>query len=113
MSGKPARHDRTGSVSCKVVLYGNTSAEGKAMMEFRASNAKKPRLPAEKARRQGNITTLAFLLLGGKDGALAFLNSTNRKLGARPIDLAIASDEGYALVEQAIRRTAASRTTSG
>jgi len=63
-------------------------------------------MPADKAKRQGNIATLAFLLIGDKNRALAFLNTDNRGLGARPIDLAIASDEGYLRVERAIRELA-------
>jgi hypothetical protein len=83
-----------------------------AMMGFRGGNAKKSRMPADMAKRQGDIATLAFMLLGGRDGAVSFLNSTNRSLGARPIDLAIASDEGFARVEKAINRMAASRDSS-
>jgi hypothetical protein len=73
-------------------------------MHFRKSNHNQPRLPKDSAARQGDITRIAFSLLGGRDGALAFLNGTNDELGGRPIDLATASDEGYAAVEQAIRR---------
>ena len=57
--------------------------------------------------RQGDITRLAFSLLGGRDGAMAFLNDANDELGGRPIDLAIASDEGFARVQQEIARRAA------
>jgi len=61
-----------------------------------------PRLSPDSACRQGEITHLAFSRLGGRDPALAFLNGTDAALGGRPIDIAIASDEGYTKVEQAI-----------
>jgi hypothetical protein len=79
---------------------------GKPMMGFRNAKASKPKLPKDEARRQGNIATLAFLSLGGRDRAMAFLNTADESLGARPIDLAIASDAGYARVEQAIKQIA-------
>lgn len=61
-----------------------------------------PKLSAEAARRQGEITRLAFLALGGRDGALAFLNQPHDALGARPIDLAIADAAGFARVRLAL-----------
>jgi uncharacterized protein (DUF2384 family) len=79
---------------------------GKSMMGFKSARASKPKLPKDEARRQGNIATLAFLLLGGRDRAMAFLNTADETLGARPIDLAIASDAGYSRVEAAIKRIA-------
>lgn len=70
-------------------------------MRFRRSTAE--RLAPASARRQGDITTLAFVLLG-RDPAIAFLNGDNAALGARPLDLAIASDAGCAEVEAELRR---------
>lgn len=70
-------------------------------MRFRKSNAE--RLAPASARRQGDITTLAFVLLG-REPAIAFLNADNAALGARPLDLAIASDAGCAEVEAELRR---------
>jgi hypothetical protein len=70
-------------------------------MRFRKSNA--ARLAPASARRQGDITRLAFDLLG-RDPAIAFLNGDNAALGARPLDLAIASEEGCAQVESELRR---------
>ena len=75
----------------------------KGMMRFRRSNAQ--RLPPADARRQGEITQLAFLLLG-RDAAIAFLNTAHAGLGARPLDLAIASDEGRNSVEAELGRLA-------
>jgi hypothetical protein len=70
-------------------------------MRFRKSNA--PRLEPAQARRQGEITQLAFLLLG-RDRAIAFLNSHNAQLSGRPLDLATASDDGRNSVEAEIGR---------
>jgi hypothetical protein len=64
-----------------------------------------PRLTPEEAARQGQASTLAFRVLG-KDAAIAFLNSHDEALNGRPIDLAIASAEGLALVEQALSERA-------
>lgn len=55
------------------------------------------------ARRQGDISQLAFLTMGGRDPAIAFLNTDNAALGGRPLTVATASPEGYALVAAAIR----------
>lgn len=68
-------------------------------MRFRKADAE--RLSPAHARRQGDITRLAFTLLG-REPAIAFLNSDNAALGARPLDLAIASEEGCAQVEAAL-----------
>ena len=65
------------------------------------------RLPAESAARQGQVATLAFLKLG-REGATAFLNTFDEALGGRPLDLAVASDEGLRAVEQAIAKRAES-----
>lgn len=68
-----------------------------------------PKLSADAAKRQGEITQLAFAALGGRDGALAFLNQLDAKLAGRPIDLAIADAEGFARVRRALEeRSAAS-----
>jgi uncharacterized protein (DUF2384 family) len=71
------------------------------MMKFRRSNSE--RLAPDSARRQGNITTLALTLLG-RETAIEFLNSENAELGARPLDLAIASEGGCARVEAELGR---------
>jgi hypothetical protein len=53
------------------------------------------------AERQGRITLLAFKRLGS-DRAIAFLNGHDEALGGRPLDLAIASEDGLDAVESAI-----------
>jgi uncharacterized protein (DUF2384 family) len=70
-------------------------------MKFRKANTE--RLTADSARRQGNITRLALTLLG-RETAMDFLNSENASLGARPLDLAIASESGCASVEAELGR---------
>jgi len=76
------------------------------MHAWRSSSASRPKLPKDQAARQGVITNLAFQLLGGRDAALDFLNSQNPVLGGRPLDLAVASKDGFTAVEQVIRRLA-------
>ena len=70
-------------------------------MRFRKSNAE--RLAPDNARRQGNITRLALTLLG-REAAIEFLNGQHPQLGARPLDLAIESEAGCALVEAELGR---------
>lgn len=80
-----------------------TDEPKRSPMRFRRSNG--PRLEAGSARRQGEITTLAFGLLG-RDKAIEFLNGDNAELGARPLDVAISNAEGAAAVEALLRRVA-------
>jgi len=65
------------------------------------------RLTPEAAARQGRVTQLAWRLLGGRDGAIAYLNAPDETLGGRPLDLAVASEEACQAVEHAIERQAA------
>jgi hypothetical protein len=60
-------------------------------------------LPPEEAARQGEITRLAFLLLG-REQAIEFLNSDHPGLGARPLALPTASDVGRDSVEGELGR---------
>ena len=76
-------------------------------MRFHRSGAG---LSADASRRQGEVTHLAFVALGGRDAAVEFLNLPDPTLGGRPIDIAIASAEGAARVTQAIRRLAGEGT---
>ena len=101
---QPARSDRG---VLRVSGEDKPAAPGGGMMHFRKSTRNQVRLPKDAAVRQGDITSLAFSLLGGRDAAIAFLNSDNAELGGRPIDLATDNAEGYAAVEQAIRKSAA------
>lgn len=67
-----------------------------------------PKLLPEALRRQGRITTHAFLALG-REGALAFLNDHHAGCGGRPLEIATGSDEGMVGVEKAIEALAQSR----
>lgn len=67
-----------------------------------------PKLPPEALRRQGLVTTRAFLALG-RDEALTFLNDHDAGCGGRPLDIATASEEGMVRVDQAIQALAQSR----
>jgi len=67
------------------------------------------RLTPEAAARQGRVTQLAWRLLGGREGAIAYLNASDDTLGGRPLDLAVASEEACQAVEHAIERQAAVR----
>ncbi|MDO9368340.1 MAG: hypothetical protein Q7T68_07205 [Sphingopyxis sp.] len=60
-------------------------------------------LARDDAQRQGDISQLAFLTMGGRDPAIAFLNGENAELGGRPLALATASAAGYEQVATAIR----------
>jgi uncharacterized protein (DUF2384 family) len=64
-------------------------------------------LAREVIDRQGQITHFAFVVLNGRDTALAFLNEYHPGLGAKPIDLAGSSLAGYAAVRAEIDRLAA------
>jgi uncharacterized protein (DUF2384 family) len=57
----------------------------------------------EQAARQGEITHLAFLLLG-REQAIQFLNSEHPRLGERPLALATASNAGRESVEAELGR---------
>lgn len=67
----------------------------------RPFNAVRP--SADQMRRQGRVTQVAWAELGGRDAVMAFLNAHHDGLGGRPLDLAIASDEGLVAVETALR----------
>jgi uncharacterized protein (DUF2384 family) len=60
-------------------------------------------IPPEQAAREGDITRLAFLLLG-RERAIEFLNGDHAGLGGRPLALATASEAGRASVEAELGR---------
>ncbi|MBB6425417.1 antitoxin Xre/MbcA/ParS toxin-binding domain-containing protein [Sphingopyxis sp. JAI128] len=76
-----------------------TPTKGRSNNLFRP---KRTPLPRDDAQRQGDISSLAFLTMGGRDPAVAFLNDENPALGGRPLAVATASAEGYARVAAAI-----------
>ena len=78
-------------------------------LNFRPAS-RSPKMHPDQAKRQGEIANLAFLHLGGRESAMAFLNSHDTALEGRPIDIAIASQEGCWRVRSAIMRLSASRS---
>lgn len=80
--------------------------EGPRTQRFRPRQSG-PRLTADAAERQGRVVRLAFASFGGRDGAIAFLNTPHETLGGRPVELAVASETGCAAVERAIAEHAA------
>lgn len=56
--------------------------------------------------RQSLIANLAYIQFGNRDQAISFLNAHNSMLGAKPLDLAGDSKEGYAAVRGEIMRLA-------
>ena len=61
-----------------------------------------PVLSRDEGARQGKAVRAAQAALGSVEAVRAFLNSHHPALDARPIDLAVASDDGLAAVEAAI-----------
>ena len=72
---------------------GNTSAANHWRRRPRSTA-----IPREQAVRQGEITRLAFFLLG-RDQAIAFLNTDHEGLGGRPLAVATDSAAGRERVE--------------
>ena len=61
-----------------------------------------PVLSRDESARQGRVVKVAQAALGDVEAVRAFLNCHHPALDARPIDLAVASDDGLARVEAAI-----------
>lgn len=76
-------------------------------MQWRRRKTGTP-VPRDQALRQGEISSLAFDLLGRED-ALAFLNTDHAALGGQPLKLATASEEGRAKVQAEIAQLAERR----
>lgn len=66
-----------------------------------------PKLSRDEARRQGDITNLAFTMLGGRAAAIGFLNEFHAELDGFPLTIAVSSSEGFELVQAAIQRQSA------
>lgn len=52
--------------------------------------------------RQARLAGGAWKALGSREAVMAFLNTHHDGLGGRPLDLALASDEGLVRVESAM-----------
>jgi uncharacterized protein (DUF2384 family) len=70
-----------------------------------------PMLARDAGIRQGSAVRAAQTAFGTTEAVRAFLNTPHAGLGARPIDLAVASADGLAAVEAAIARQAAAPGT--
>ena len=79
---------------------------------MRFSSARnRPRLSPEESVRQGRIVNAARIAFADLDAVRAFLNGHHDGLGGRPLDLAIASDEGLVAVEAVIAGAGAAAAT--
>ncbi|NML04972.1 hypothetical protein [Sphingomonas sp. G-3-2-10] len=58
------------------------------------------RLAPDAAARQGKAATLAWERFRDNAAVIAYLNTHDDALGGRPIDLAVASEEGLLAVKQ-------------
>lgn len=72
-----------------------------------------PVLSRDEGARQGRAVRAAHAALGDVEAVRAFLNSHHPGLAARPIDLAVASDDGLARVEAAIAAEAPAARATG
>ncbi|MGZ8359706.1 MAG: antitoxin Xre/MbcA/ParS toxin-binding domain-containing protein [Allosphingosinicella sp.] len=70
-------------------------------MRFRKAG-RGPALPLDAQVRQGRIVVAAHSALGSIDAAREFLNTHHDGLRGRPLDLAVASEDGLKAVEAAI-----------
>jgi uncharacterized protein (DUF2384 family) len=61
-----------------------------------------PRLSEQEAERQGRVSNIALQILGGSGAAIDFLNTHDEALGGRPLDIAIASEEGLDAVKRVL-----------
>lgn len=61
-----------------------------------------PMLSRDEGVRQSRAVRAAHAAFGDFEAVRAFLNSHHQSLDGRPIDLAVASDDGLARVEAAI-----------
>ena len=129
-SGRPWWEDRNASthIGCRSIRYlGGNLAVRRKMASWRndvgmnlpppSSRSRSARcsfrrrsntflLSPDAAKRQGEVVNLAFLLLGGRNRAMGFLNTYNERLEGRPLDIAVASTDGCYRVKGAIRRQA-------
>ncbi|MXP28278.1 DUF2384 domain-containing protein [Porphyrobacter algicida] len=68
-------------------------------------------IPQDQAVRQGNITRLAFIVLG-KEAAIAFLNTECPDLGGRPLAVATASEAGETQVRAMLEKLVGTRANA-
>ena len=88
-----------------------TENKGAPVAHWRRRHSRRNPIPRDQAVRQGDITNLAFLVLG-RERAIAFLNTENRLLGGRPLALATESRAGQLHVEAELGRMRERQTLS-
>lgn len=103
MTSDPSQADQTDAAAAAA------PARARPNSHFRRNRTP---LARDDAKRQGDISQLAFLTMGGRDPAVAFLNTDNPALGGRPLAVATASAEGYEQVATAIRAMAPGADTA-
>jgi len=69
----------------------------------------KLKLAPDAAKRQGEVTKMAFETLGNKDAAIAYLNDECSSLGGRPLDIATGSAKGLQSVAHDLTRMSGAR----
>lgn len=98
-----ARQSSHGKIRKAPIVSDPEGSERAERMRFKKS-IRRTRMPADQARRQGEIVALAFTRMGGRDPALDFLNAHHDALDARPLDVASESDEGFEQVAALIAK---------
>ncbi len=64
-------------------------------------------MPREAAARQAQVAGRAWSVFQDRDAVMAFLNTHRDDLGGRPLDIAIASDDGLRTVDALLATTPA------
>lgn len=80
---------------------------------FRKARLQGPSLSRQQSARQGSAVRSAAAALPDTEAVRSFLNNHHSGLGARPLDLAVASDAGLAAVEAALSVVARTARLSG
>jgi uncharacterized protein (DUF2384 family) len=90
-----------------VTAHAPPGAEPENRIEVRPFRRRfvEPRLTAPEVARQGQVVRMAIDALTAPGAATAFLNTLHPDLGGRPLDLAIASEEGLRAVEATLVST--------
>jgi hypothetical protein len=103
-------NDRPGKSTEEPAVVRETPAEAavEPRIEVRPFRRRfvEPKLSAQEVARQGLVVRMAINSLSAPGAATAFLNTLHPELGGRPLDLAIASEEGLRAVEAALAGTA-------
>jgi uncharacterized protein (DUF2384 family) len=83
-------------------VAGEDTAPTPPVRKSRTFRPARVQMPPAAAARQAKVMAVAWTALGNRERVMEFLNADHPALDARPLDLAIASDEGLARVVQAL-----------